>query len=781
MPFRLPIFPLGVVLFPGTPLPLHIFEPRYRQMLADCLAGDRRFGITPAGTDDELPEPGTVGCIAEVRVNQELPDGRSNIVVLGGERFVLDGAGGRARPVSRGAGAAVRGRSRHRPAGGRVDRTLRELFSGYHAPPAPAQRHRAGGPRPARRRASPSPSTWPPRSTATRASSSGSWPSARPRGGSRRSSCCCRSSPRGSSRRSRCTAGRTPTAGAALAPTSSPDRDPGADRRAGPDRRRALGAPPPGRARDLHHGRPSHPRVVSPAWSCMPADAAQVREVVRLLHLVGVPFVARGAGTGLSGGAVADPDAVLIALTRMNRILAVDPVRRRATVQPGRGQRPALRGRRCRTGCTTCPIPPARPPAPWAATWRRTPAARTASSTASPPITWSSSRWCSPTASVVRLGSPPGRAVGTRPRRALRGQRGDVRHRHRDRGAAGADSRRACAPCWPTSPPCAPRARRSPRSSPPGIVPAALEMMDQACVAAVEASIYAAGYPTDAAAVLLVELDGSADAVEAESRHRERDPARARRARGAERLHAGRSRTALAGTEEGVRRDGADRARSGGPGRGGPPLRPARHHGPDRGDPRAVTGSPSATSSMPGTAICIPNISFDRRDRGPRRHGCTLACREIMAACVAAGGSITGEHGVGSDKIDYMPLIFDPDTLARHARGAPGVRSRRAGQSRQGGAGPRLPRVAGRRRRVPMSDVVFGRLRALLGTGGVERDPAGLPRATPGLGRRALAGLPAGARGGLEDPGRGPRHLAPARRAGRSRGEHPRAGPGASR
>lgn len=87
---RLPVFPLSVVLFPGTPLPLHIFEPRYRRMLADCLAGDRRFGITPEGADREPPDPGMVGCIAEVRVNQELPDGRSNIVVLGGDRFVVD-------------------------------------------------------------------------------------------------------------------------------------------------------------------------------------------------------------------------------------------------------------------------------------------------------------------------------------------------------------------------------------------------------------------------------------------------------------------------------------------------------------------------------------------------------------------------------------------------------------------------------------------------------------------------------------------------------------------
>lgn len=87
MPFRLPIFPLAVALFPGNPLPLHIFEPRYRRMLADCLAGDRRFGITPQPDNSDPPGAGAVGCVAEVRVNQELPDGRSNIVVVGGDRF----------------------------------------------------------------------------------------------------------------------------------------------------------------------------------------------------------------------------------------------------------------------------------------------------------------------------------------------------------------------------------------------------------------------------------------------------------------------------------------------------------------------------------------------------------------------------------------------------------------------------------------------------------------------------------------------------------------------
>jgi ATP-dependent Lon protease len=84
MPLRLPLFPLDVVLFPGAALPLHIFEPRYRQMLADCLDGDGRFGLTP--TD---PRPGTVGSIAHIRAAQALADGRSNIVVIGEGRFAV--------------------------------------------------------------------------------------------------------------------------------------------------------------------------------------------------------------------------------------------------------------------------------------------------------------------------------------------------------------------------------------------------------------------------------------------------------------------------------------------------------------------------------------------------------------------------------------------------------------------------------------------------------------------------------------------------------------------
>ena len=90
---RLPLFPLPLVLFPGAALPLHIFEPRYRQLLRDVRGGhpafgDGRFGIVLAGAGGQ-PGAGLVGCVAQVRDVETLPDGRSNLVVDGGSRFVI--------------------------------------------------------------------------------------------------------------------------------------------------------------------------------------------------------------------------------------------------------------------------------------------------------------------------------------------------------------------------------------------------------------------------------------------------------------------------------------------------------------------------------------------------------------------------------------------------------------------------------------------------------------------------------------------------------------------
>jgi Lon protease-like protein len=82
----LPLFPLDLVLLPGTPLPLHIFEPRYKEMIGECLANDTPFGVIRA-LDEGMAE---VGCTAEiVTVTKEYPDGRLDLVAEGRKRFEI--------------------------------------------------------------------------------------------------------------------------------------------------------------------------------------------------------------------------------------------------------------------------------------------------------------------------------------------------------------------------------------------------------------------------------------------------------------------------------------------------------------------------------------------------------------------------------------------------------------------------------------------------------------------------------------------------------------------
>ncbi len=86
MPSLIPLFPLDVVLLPSTPLPLHIFEPRYKEMIAECLAQNRIFGVVRA-LEQGLAE---VGCTAEiVTVVKEYPDGRLDLVAEGRNRFEI--------------------------------------------------------------------------------------------------------------------------------------------------------------------------------------------------------------------------------------------------------------------------------------------------------------------------------------------------------------------------------------------------------------------------------------------------------------------------------------------------------------------------------------------------------------------------------------------------------------------------------------------------------------------------------------------------------------------
>jgi Lon protease-like protein len=80
----LPLFPLDLVLLPGTPLQLHIFEPRYQEMISECLERSQHFGVV-RGKDHDLAE---IGCTAEIlTVTKKYPDGRMDIVTEGRARF----------------------------------------------------------------------------------------------------------------------------------------------------------------------------------------------------------------------------------------------------------------------------------------------------------------------------------------------------------------------------------------------------------------------------------------------------------------------------------------------------------------------------------------------------------------------------------------------------------------------------------------------------------------------------------------------------------------------
>ncbi|GAA1238896.1 LON peptidase substrate-binding domain-containing protein [Prauserella halophila] len=102
----LPLFPLQTVLLPGTPLPLHIFEPRYRQLTADLLTGtvpDRLFGVVALRSPllrevDELDHVHTIGCTARLDEATPLPDGRYDLTTTGVRRFVLHEIDTRAAP-----------------------------------------------------------------------------------------------------------------------------------------------------------------------------------------------------------------------------------------------------------------------------------------------------------------------------------------------------------------------------------------------------------------------------------------------------------------------------------------------------------------------------------------------------------------------------------------------------------------------------------------------------------------------------------------------------------
>ena len=406
-------------------------------------------------------------------------------------------------------------------------------------------------------------------------------------------------------------------------------------------------------------GLPTHRRT--PGVVVLPGTREEVIAIVRLLADHGVRVVPRGAGTGLSGGALADTDAVLLVLTRLNRILDVDAEGRRATVEPG------VVNARLSAAVATHGLHYAPDPSSQAACTIGGNVAENAGGPHCLKYGVTSSHIMAlevvlPDGRVVELGSAGGEpwgpdlvglfvgsegcfGVATRITVRLTPLPGAVRTLLGDFMALRTAGEAVSAVIAS------------------GIVPAALEMMDRSCIQAVEDSVYAAGYPRDAAAVLLVELDGRAEAaVEAEAAEVE----------GMLRAHGARSVRSAADARERERLWQGRKKAFGAMGRLAPNLLVQDAVVPRSTLPdiletieRIAAAYELVVSNVfhAGDGNLHPNISFNGKDPEVAAR-VERASAEIMAACIAAGGTITGEHGIGLDKLRYMPLLFDGDSLA---------------------------------------------------------------------------------------------------------------------
>jgi glycolate oxidase len=197
-----------------------------------------------------------------------------------------------------------------------------------------------------------------------------------------------------------------------------------------------------------------------------------------------------------------------------------------------------------------------------------------------------------------------------------------------------------------------------------GVVPAAIEMMDQGIVRAVESFAHA-GYPTDAAAVLLVEVDGNDAAVEAQTREVEA---------AAREHHVGGIRIAADETERGLLWKGRKSAF------GAIALIAPHYHLHDCVVPRTklaeILSGVYAIAQRhdlivtnvfhAGDGNLHPLFSFDRTVPGTLER-VLAASDELVRLCVDAGGALSGEHGIGLEKRDFMPLVFTPDDLDTQA------------------------------------------------------------------------------------------------------------------
>lgn len=396
-----------------------------------------------------------------------------------------------------------------------------------------------------------------------------------------------------------------------------------------------------------------------PGLAVFPGTRDEVVRVVRALATAGVAFVPRGAGTGLSGGSLAK-DIVVLGLNRLTRIVEIDAENRVAYVEPG-----------------VVNAKLSRAVAPFRLQYAPDPSSQTVCTIGGNVAENAGGPHCLkygvtlnhvvaldivlPNGETMRLGDPYGETDGYDLLGVFIGSEGcfGVATGVWIRLVPLPQSVRTILADFPSVDSAA---RAVSRIVATGIVPAALEMMDNATIRAVEASIYAAGYPVDAAAILLCEVDGltaglSEDVATIERCCRE----------------SGARDVRIATTDEERTRLWQGRKKAfGAMGRIAPSLVVQDAVVPRTRLPE-ILGTISEIAQRHRVKVCNvfhagdgnlhPNIPYDATDpdESARVHA---AMSEIMLACINAGGTITGEHGVGLDKLPYMSKLFTEDSLS---------------------------------------------------------------------------------------------------------------------
>jgi len=389
-----------------------------------------------------------------------------------------------------------------------------------------------------------------------------------------------------------------------------------------------------------------------------PRTTGEVSAILTLLHRNRIAYVPRGSGTGLSGGALPINAPVMICTTRMNQILAIDLANRRVEVESGVVNLHVTNAVKAQ-GFFYAPDPSSQ--------MACTIGGNIAENSGGPHtlkygVTTNHVLGLEivlPDGEIAQLGGPAEERCGYDLVGAVVGAEGTAGivtratlkllrepQAHRTLLAIFADVEGAT--------------RAVSAIIAAGIIPGAIEMMDQLIIRAVEAAFHA-GIPQDAGAVLIIELDGLSAGLETDAR-RVTELAQAAGAR-----------------EIRVARDEAERATLwkarkrafGAVGRLAPNYATQDGVVPRTRLPeilREITLISARHNLRIGNVFHAgdgnihPIVLYDERDPDEVRRAIE-AGRDILKACVAMGGSLTGEHGIGAEKIAEMPLLFSPDDL----------------------------------------------------------------------------------------------------------------------